>query len=463
MKEEDETTTTSKGSRYRSGDGCQFSSQKVPSGVGMETCCELPFGFVWTPMAPCSQGSMSVVDCKGEALPPVLCLSCLSYINMYAKLDSVNNTWECPLCGSDENVLDPTLLVSPDGILSSALATPMVEFRQQFHRLFDTSNTNTNKITSHTYILVLDANLNREEANAVGRAIQEICCNNHTQQNEEIHIGLIVFDKTIAMYQLGLSSMTCADVCTIHQANSNEHLINRKSQIQNRPYLATLQQQARSGAAGGGGGAGHGDDLSCLWRCLSAVYGTRLGGDPSHDVDSTTTSSLPGEHPQPPPMSRLEKLKQRKESRLRRDQAHKNPKDPDHDVSLLPQESPWVRAQHRKAHRHPYRCTGEALQCAIDLATISQANANYNNTSHVQILLFTNGCPNLGDGSVVVVSESGTVDTNKKSKRYPLVQRVKPDVIDPERLAGAVTYFEKLASIAQEHEVGIDVFCTGAS
>jgi Sec23/Sec24 zinc finger/Sec23/Sec24 trunk domain len=416
----------SKGSRYRSGDGCQFSSKKAPGGVGMDKCCELPFGFVWTPLAPCSEGTISVVDCMGEALPPVLCISCLSYINMYSKMDPVNNTWECPLCGSNENVLDPSL-IQQGGVLSSALATPIVEFRQQF-RLADSANP---KITSQTYILVLDSNLNREEANAVGNAVQAIVCAPKENDSTQIRIGLIVFDKSVAMYQLGISGMASADVCTIKQANSDEHLANRRSQILSRPYLATIKPG--------------GDDMSCLWRCLSAVYGTTLSGDRS-DVDS-----FPGEAPSP--MSRLDKLKQRKETR-QREVAQKIRNSVQ--VSPLPQESPWVRAQNRKAHSHPFRCTGEALQCAIDLATISQAKT----TSRSQILIFTNGCPNLGDGSVVSYG-SGTEKKPRRSSN-PSVQRVKPDVIEPERLASAVQYFEKLSSISQEHEVGIDVFCTGA-
>jgi Sec23/Sec24 zinc finger/Sec23/Sec24 trunk domain len=363
-------------------------------------------------MAPCPKESLAVVECKGEALPPVLCLSCLAYINQFAKLDVAKSTWECPLCGSDENVLDPKL-IAQGGLLSSALSTPIVEFRQEFHAPEAKNGKNSRSI-----ILVFDANLSKEDAKAAAAAVQSVC----KETEEETSIGLIVFDKSMAMYQLGLSGMASADVCTIRQANSDEHLANRKSQIQTRPYLATIRE----------------GDMSCLWRCISAVYGTDLSDDTDEDES--------GHEEADPPQSRLEMLKQRKEARKR----HQALKEKQQSGSA-PQESPWVKMHEKKSSSHPMRCTGEALQCAIDLATISQAQTG----SRTQILLFTNGCPNLGDGSVVSTEKAAA------PQGRVAVGRVKPDVIDPDRLTSAVQYFEKLAEVAQEHEVGIDVFCSG--
>ena len=382
----------------------------------MENCLELPMGFVWTPMAPLNQEiNAAVVDCGGEALPPAICVSCLTYINMHAKLLD-DNRWECPLCGSDENILEESL-IKQGGLLSAALSTPIVEYHQKFRH----AERLEAKISSCTYIFVLDANLSRTEANAVGEAVQA-ACTPKDGDDCEVKIGLIVFDKRVAMYQLGLSGMAAADLCTIKQANSDEHLANRKSQILKRPYLVTI----RPG----------GDDMSYLWRCLSAVFGTTVSGD-SAGVDDSPEEA-------PKALSRLELLKQRKEARQMQ-QAQK-----DGSISRAPRESPWVKAHAKKATIHPSRCTGEALQCAIDLATISQSKTS--GRSH--ILLITNGCPNLGDGSVVLPNMD-------KSSQRRTPNRVKPDVIEPERLTSAVQYFDKLAEVAQEHEVGIDVFCTG--
>jgi len=370
-------------------------------------------------MAPYSPDIVvAVVDCGGEALPPAICLSCLTYINQYSKLLD-NNRWECPLCGSDENVLDDKL-IQQGGLLSAALSTSIVEYHQKFQHAQPLGAT----ISTCTYIILLDANLSRREANAVGEAIQ-FACRPKPGENYEVKIGLIVFDRTVAMYQLGLSGMAAADVCTIQQATSDDHLANRKSQILQRPYLATIRPDGD-------------DDMSYLWRCISAVFGTTVGGDSSLAVD------FPEEAPKV--VSRLEMLKQRKEARQRQQALV------DGTISGAPRESPWARAHAKKSTLHPSRCTGEALQCAIDLATISQSKTN----TRSQILLFTNGCPNIGDGSVVIP------EMDRSSKRKT-PSRTKPaDVIKPARLSSAVQYFEKLAAVAQEHEVGIDVFCTGA-
>lgn len=411
-----------RGSRYRAGNGAQFTASKCPSGAGLEKAGELPFGFVWTPMAPNTNKKIEVVDCRGEALPPVICLTCLAYVNMY--IETKDNVWTCPFCRS-ENVLEEKS-IRPGGLLSSALSAPVVEFRQHLHQ--DNQNNNNNIIVANTrpietYILVLDSNLSKEDVKGVGKAVQSVCIPKAAQDDVEIHLGLIVFDKNIAMYQLGLSGMAAADVCTMRQANSDEHLLNRKVQIQQRPYLATIR--------------GNDDDLAGLWGCLSAVYGTALDLEEGDSNSSGTTDT--------PQMSRLEKLKQRKEARLRQEQQQQEGQ-----AVINPQESPWVAAHNRATASSHKRCTGEAMQCAIDLATMGKTKETSGRT---HILLFTNGCPNLGDGNVVARKRGSS---SKKSRH-------KADVVDSERLTSAVQYFEETAKHAADNEVGIDVFCTGKS
>ena len=60
-----------------------------------------------------------------------------------------------------------------------------------------------------------------------------------------------------------------------------------------------------------------------------------------------------------------------------------------------------------------------------------------------------NGCPNVGDGSVVLPQD---VDDNPKKKH---------DVIDPDMLIKSVEFFDLMANVALEAGVGIDVFCAG--
>ena len=70
--------------------GVIFTAGKCPPAPGLGASCELPFGFVWTPMAGigggCRLGAPTVVD--APALPPVICLRCLCYLNPYAEYDA---------------------------------------------------------------------------------------------------------------------------------------------------------------------------------------------------------------------------------------------------------------------------------------------------------------------------------------------------------------------------------------
>jgi hypothetical protein len=146
-------------------------------------------------------------------------------------------------------------------------------------------------------------------------------------------------------------------------------------------------------------------------------------------------------------MSRLEMLKRRKEARVLKQQQPR--------VSAgVSAKSPWeLRKEQLKATKPAYRCVGEALQVAIDL--LSSAGAGGDPTRTSRILLFTNGCPNFGDGSVVS-SSAGHAPTP-----FPPWRR-RADVVDPMHLQRAVEFFGALSKAASEMGVAVDVFCCGA-
>ena len=72
-----------------------------------------------------------------------------------------------------------------------------------------------------------------------------------------------------------------------------------------------------------------------------------------------------------------------------------------------------------------------------------------------RILLFTNGCPNLGDGSAV--------DRRAQQHRGKASADGEPgpDIVDPLKLARSIEFFDTLAR--SESATGMDVFCTGSS
>jgi hypothetical protein len=403
-------------SRYRAGDGVLFSSSKAPPGPGPENSCELPLGFIWTPLSPTNNLSVIPSD-DPAALPPVLCLACLSYLNMYANFDLATGVWICPLC--EFKNIAPKEAFATDGALAAVLVSPGLEFRQSIVPVEGPENPDIGMGGSDmdicNIVLVMDKNLSCIEAQAVGSAIQSMLAD-MADNPCRINLGLIVFGQTVSIYQLGIYGMASADVFATHSGLTEDHL-------NDRSYLLTVEK---------------GDsELHNLIRCLSAVYSFDVSENLENESDGNSVI----------PMTRMDLLRQRKEARIRRQQSSSSSSGGEGGYALA--KSPWAVAKEEAKSAPAVRCTGEAIQCAIDLATAGSANAA--RTS--RILLFTNGCPNYGDGSVVSSDPAST---------GPGKSRVAMNVVDPHTLARAVQYFDIIARSASEAGVGIDVMCVGA-
>lgn len=361
--------------RRRAGDGAVFSSRKCPSG-SLQTC-ELPFGFVWTPMSP---SSTAVVQDSA----PVLCLTCLAHLNLYAAYDEASGIWTCPLCDA-KNATPKDVFSGPT--VSAALVSPMVEYRQAM---------TTNELES-TYIVVMDANLPSNEAYAVANTLQKLFLNQVNERQQSLKLAFITFGYNVSIYQLGMTAgLVSADVLPAEDyQESDEDLVQRRSRMSSRLYFTEVQNDT---------------DLATFGSCISAIFGLH--------VEEQT-------------LSRMELLKRKKEARLRATQQQ---------TSARPNtaESPWVP---KKSVNRPPRCTGEAIQCAIDVATFASTSAR-----NSRILLFTNGCPNLGSGNIV------RHDTQMSNK-------IAADVIDHVAMSDAISYFE---ATGRDAEGGIDVFLSGA-
>lgn len=386
-------------SRYRAGNGALFSATKCPPGPGLQNSCELPFGFLWTPLSPSED--LSVVECSA-ALPPVTCLTCLAYLNLYADFDELTSIWKCPLCGASNVAPENSLRPDHRHHLSPVVVQPAVEFRQRVvEQPADTAS---------TVIIVMDENLTRADAAAVGTSIQAILAELASETAGKLRVGLVVFGRSVTVYQLGLSGMMASgDVFSEHSEMTVERL-------RRRQYLADVDSS-----------------LHCLWRCFAAVYGIAL-------EDENINGNVP--------QSRLERLKQRKAARLWRQQESQAP-----DSASAPVKSPWtVAREHAKASAQPYRAVGEAIQVAIDLSTGDPDRPS--RTS--RILLFTNGCPNYGDGSVVCRDTEAPERTRRHS------HKAKADILDPAKVVRATEYFGIIARAASELAIAIDVLCTGA-
>jgi hypothetical protein len=394
-------------SRYRAGNGPIFSASKAPPGPGLEQSCELPFGCLWTPLSsPSDDSDWAVHHCKGAALPPVTCLTCCAYLNIYAELNVDENTWICPLCFG-KNVTTPAVLQS------SITQVPGIEYRQTVLE--------SDEKDSLTIILVMDQNLPQAEAQAIGVAVQKVleAKQAFNDGNTRLQLGIITFAKQVHVYQVGNAShgLVSADVFSKHQQLSDDHL-------SGRPYLATLHENA----------------LECLWRTLSAAYGISAEAESQDGEDAHASAT---------PLSRFEQLKRNKEERIRREL------DETTTQANLPQ-SPWTKSVTEKVRPHRgTRNVGEAIQTAIDLATAAPDMP----ARTARIFVFTNGCPNFGDGSVV---DTELMMSSKKSSAASQKQH-KLDIVNPAKLARAIEFFALIGKASSEVGVAMDVFCSGSS
>jgi hypothetical protein len=334
-----------------------------------------------------------------------MCLKCLTYMNLYATYDENSGLWTCPLC-QGANAAPKELFGGSSSMLSPALVSPMVEYRQT---LTESDAANSSATTIASYIVVMDANLPQHEAHAVATAMEEMLLQEvHADngRNSKVQLALIVFDKTVSVYQLGISAgLASADVIQVGENDEDQDdLVRRRSGMPSRLYFTEVHTQS---------------DLATFGCCVSAVFG--LPAPPSEDEAHR--------------LSRKEMLKRKKEARQQASNGTAS-------TAQKKTESPWI--QKETANRPP-RCTGQAVQCAIDVAAFSSPTSR---TS--RILLFTNGCPNLGSGNIV------RMDSRVR-------KRVAVDVIDNIAMMEAVNFFEATGKDASdENRIGIDVFLSGA-
>jgi len=185
-----------------------------------------------------------------------------------------------------------------------------------------------------------------------------------TQLRETINVGLVVFGKYVSLFPVGEKTTL-----------SSAHIVSEVTEMEDAPFLRPLKSE---------------DDWLVVWKCLAGQFGF----DPNNMVVPKNTAS------------RLERLKQRKKSREVNGVAPDTDGVPTGSLTKL-------------------RCTGEAVLCAIEMASMSPPSAR-----SARIFVFTNGCINHGIGSG-----------------------------DPQE---AMKLIAKMATPAAKAGIGIDVLCTGS-
>ena len=383
-----------------------------------------------------------------------ICLSCLSHINPYCQYETSNNQWTCSVCGYEDNIIsDPAIFA--DNSANSPLISNVVEYVQRAADADDGAG-------GCAYVFVVDGHIPSAEVRSVLHTIRSIFEGEKSLiDSRNGVIGLIIFGKTVSIYQLGLrAGLASADV---YPASSSLLDGSDTSILEERAYLAGVDS-----------------GLDALERCLDAHFD--LASDET--VTGTAPSSSSGGIGAP--TSRREMLRQRREERLRREArsadvggrggSSKATVETDTGKRSRSSSARQMRRK-RRSERKKNRCTGAAINMAINLIS---ASSEEHELETGRILLFTNGCCNHGPGSVVAPIVASSTDENQHTANHSRAaalpaspsrkgsprrqRRSAGDIIDPVAMAEASEFFQLLGKDAFETDcIGIDCFVGGST
>ena len=401
----------------------RFTSATLPPSPGLDGSCEIPVGCIISSLVP-----FDLLADQSPETDTAICLTCLSHLNPYCPYDATSGRWTCSICGYEDNAADPTIFASSKP--GSAIVSDVVQYVQPTASAYEPDG-------GVCYVIVFDGNIPPADIYSVIRIFRSMVQADTLQRDDSI--GLIVFNSTVSIYQLGLSAgVASADIYSGTPSSFNQGVVGDDTDFSDRAYLG--------GVARGG--------LDALERCADAFFG--------FDGDNGSTPSSNGQ-----PTSRREMLRIRREMRKKReacltsgnsvytsDISKKSPI-PEHQLCKGRR-----RRRKRRSERNRRRCTGEAVRRAVNVIALSPHRTG-------RVLLFTNGCPNHGPGTVLSVKQDrgGRPSPSVSPARSRAKRRLgaKADVIDPAALAEAVEYFQLLGNDAFEAGIGIDAFCTGTT
>jgi len=312
-------------------------------------------------------------------------------LNLYTPPENDAGIWICCICQARNAVPTNTAL---DARL---LQSPIIEYRQKAAGTDnDTADIDTNdcgKMSKSATMIVIDANIPPVEVKAVI---------NHLASLKLENVGLVIFSKMIHVYQIGLKGIASADIYspTLDPIDAGEEMADRM-------YFGCMDE---------------------VDYCADAFFGT-----------SSFTLATSSDNKNA--LSRKEILKMKRENRLRNQTMNSDNGfdafDPSKTAELLKEVR---KANEHKSHRDLRRCTLEAVSYAVHLIRTGG-----------RVLLFTNGCCNVGQGSIAVDE-----DSFDRPNRHG-------DTVDFEKMAIAAEQMRSLGSDAFKDGIGIDVFCSGNS
>lgn len=243
------------------------------------------------------------------------------------------------------------------------------------------------KANEEATMIVIDGNIVFDEVQAIVKSISSQSLEN---------VGLIIFSSMIHVYQLGVDGIASSDVYSPFVKPEDMNVI---SKLRDRQYFGSVDH---------------------LQYCISTYFQSQ---------GSQVTQKA---------MSRKEKLRRNREARQEKVNEQPRTRLDGFDIKQTARLLDSVRCQTNK-RKHAKRCTLEAIAYANHILHLQGFRAG-------RTLLFTNGCCNLGLGSVVSANASvGSIDT-----------------MDVKAMKSALTQMKDVGLKSFQSGIGIDVFCTGS-
>ena len=159
-----------------------FTSSIFPGTPGLKGSCNLPLGFMISPMAKATD-----IQCLNEQ-DMYLCLTCGAYLNLYTEPEKESGVWICCICQA-RNVVPTSIMLN-----SQVLQCPIIEFRQRAAGTDNDTAIDTNDIertSESATMIVIDANIPPAEVKAI---LKQLAC------LKIENVGLVIFSKMIHVY-----------------------------------------------------------------------------------------------------------------------------------------------------------------------------------------------------------------------------------------------------------------------
>ena len=401
----------------------------------------------------------------------IMCTTCLSYLNLYCSFDKNTGEWTCPICKRINAPLPPSQQRNSIQMRQSIMTLPMVEYHQNAagHTNDDNDDDDDNdalyqirnhgdeqnpKIRNSTVpvdgggvvALVIDGHLSPSEVESILVNLNNTFFNQDDKKKnynkDQVKIGIIIYTSIVHIYQIGIQGgVASADVYPLDYEYNNEdnhrfipeYDYDSVELEEDRMYIGSWDQ---------------------AMFCIRAYFGLHHYHPTMMDNNAEVTTSKEDTMGQlnkatKIPLSRREMLRQKREARLKNDTNQHNKLNLDH--TTAGETAQWLKmiqkdSSNKNKTRSPqYRCTGEAVSYAFSLIVNVEERCNG------RILLFTNGCPNFGKGTVVYHQHQ---QKYQSSVTYD-------DEIDEYELGYASQYFHSMGKFGAQNGIGIDVLCSG--